>query len=164
VEVVNESPPPNFNPPSTSPYMLVLVQIREIFSELFSLFNNPHTISGPSGSSSVAEPSSPSMSGTRSISVISTLPSLSTIRPTPSMPISTGPSIWGTPTVSLFDLFVFLTFLCPSHQFLCLQLDLLPVRGRALVSARGWNFFHLHHSYECPNIIRCLFTFWMQHS
>jgi hypothetical protein len=62
VEVVDESPPPNFNPPLTDSDTPILVQVREFFSEPFSLFNDPHTMSGPSVSSSVVEPSIPSMS------------------------------------------------------------------------------------------------------
>jgi hypothetical protein len=67
VEVVDEHPPQNFNPPLTEPNTPILVQVREIFSEPFSLFTHPPTMSGPSVSSSVAEPTSPSSSGTGGI-------------------------------------------------------------------------------------------------
>jgi hypothetical protein len=62
--VVDEHPPQNFNPPLTEPDTPLLVQVREIFSEPFSLFSHPPTMSGPSVSSSVVEPMSPSSSGT----------------------------------------------------------------------------------------------------
>jgi hypothetical protein len=44
VEVVDEHPPPNFNPPLTEPDAPILVQVREIFSEPFSLFSHPPTM------------------------------------------------------------------------------------------------------------------------
>jgi hypothetical protein len=93
VEVVDERPPPNFNPPLTDPEAPILVQVKEIFSEPFSLFSSPHTMSVPSVSSSVFEPSSPSSSGTWGIPVMSTLLSLTTIGPTLYIPFSIGPSI-----------------------------------------------------------------------
>jgi hypothetical protein len=43
VEVVDESPPPHFNPPLTGPNDPILVQVRDLFSEPFSLFSDPHT-------------------------------------------------------------------------------------------------------------------------
>jgi hypothetical protein len=56
LEVVGEHPPPNFNPPLTKLDTSLLVQVREIFSEPFSLFSHPPTMLGPSVSSSVSEP------------------------------------------------------------------------------------------------------------
>jgi hypothetical protein len=64
VEVVDERPPQNFNPPLTEPNAPLLVQVREIFSAPFSLFSHPPTMSGTSVSSSVVEATSPSSSGT----------------------------------------------------------------------------------------------------
>jgi hypothetical protein len=40
-EVVDESPPPNYNPPLTNPKEPILVQVRELFRSPFSLFRNP---------------------------------------------------------------------------------------------------------------------------
>jgi hypothetical protein len=60
VEVVKKSPPPHFNPPLIDPRDPVLIQVRELFSEPFSLFNDPHIMSDPSVLSSVVEPSNPS--------------------------------------------------------------------------------------------------------
>jgi hypothetical protein len=40
VEVVDEHPPHNFNPPLTKPNTHILVQVREIFSEPFSFFTH----------------------------------------------------------------------------------------------------------------------------
>jgi hypothetical protein len=57
VEVVHGFPPPNFNPPLTYPDAHLLVQVREIFGDLFSLFRNPPTISRPSFLSRVYDPS-----------------------------------------------------------------------------------------------------------
>jgi hypothetical protein len=48
MEVVDENPPPKFNPPLTNPYAPVLIQVRELCSEPFSLFIDPHTMSRPS--------------------------------------------------------------------------------------------------------------------
>jgi hypothetical protein len=85
VEVVDKIPPPNFNPPLIDLEAPILIQVREFFSEPFSLFSNPHTMSRLSVSSSVVDPSSPFVSGTKGIPTMSTLPSLSTIGPTPSV-------------------------------------------------------------------------------
>jgi len=103
VEVVDESPPSSFNPPLTNLDTLILIQVRELFSEPFYLFSDPHTMSGPSVSSSVSEPSSPSTSKTAGILVMSTLPSLSAIGPIQTMLVSTGPSIWGILVMSSFS-------------------------------------------------------------
>jgi len=48
VEVVDEIPSPNFNPPLNSPNNPILIQIRELFSEPFSLFSDPHIMLGKS--------------------------------------------------------------------------------------------------------------------
>jgi hypothetical protein len=48
VEVVYEIPPPKFNPSLIDPKAPLLVQEGDIFSEPFSLFNNPYTMSGTS--------------------------------------------------------------------------------------------------------------------
>jgi hypothetical protein len=44
VEVVDECPPPNFNPPFTEPDTPILVQVMEFFGEPFSLFSYPSTM------------------------------------------------------------------------------------------------------------------------
>jgi len=93
VDVVEECPPQNLNPPLTEPDAPLLVQVREYFSDPFSLFCHPPTMSRTSVAFSVVEPSSPYLSGTMGIHVISTLTSLSSIRPTSSMPFYIGPSI-----------------------------------------------------------------------
>jgi hypothetical protein len=62
VEVVDEHPPPNFNPPLTELGTPLLVHVREIHSETFSLFIRAPTMSKPGVSSSVVEPKSPSPS------------------------------------------------------------------------------------------------------
>jgi hypothetical protein len=51
VEVVDEIPPTNLNPPLTDPDAPILVQVRELFSEPFSMFNEPYIMLGPSVSS-----------------------------------------------------------------------------------------------------------------
>jgi hypothetical protein len=107
VEVVDEGPPTNFNPPLTERDTPILVEAREIFSDPLSFFSHPPTMSGPNVSSSVAEPTIPSSSGTGGnplggISVMSTLPPLISIRPTLFIPFYIGPLIPGTPTVSSF--------------------------------------------------------------
>jgi hypothetical protein len=119
VEVVDEIPPPNFNPPLNNLEELVLIQLRDLFSEPLSLFSDPYTMSNVSVSSSVAKPSIPSVSGTQGISVMSTLPSLSVTGPTPSMHFSTGPLSMGHCSCPRFHLSVYLEFMCPSHHFQC---------------------------------------------
>jgi hypothetical protein len=107
VAVVEKGPPPNFNPPLTKIDTPMLIQVRELLSEPFSLFIHPPTMSRLSVMSSVVDPSIPFSSGTRGkpfkgIPEMSTFPSLNTIGPTPSMSFSIGPLIWGTSVVSSF--------------------------------------------------------------
>jgi hypothetical protein len=103
--VVDECPPQNFNPPLIERDAPLLVQVRKIFSAPFSLFIHPPTMSGTHVSSSVVEATSPSSSGTggnplESIPMMSTLPPLSFIGPTPSKPFYFDSLIWGMPVMS----------------------------------------------------------------
>jgi hypothetical protein len=103
VDLVEEKYPPNFNPPLTKPNVLVLVKVREIFSESFPLFIDPHTMLGPVVSSSMDEPSSPS---TRVIGGIPIMPNLKILRnigPTPSMFLSIGTYISRISVMSSFQ-------------------------------------------------------------
>jgi hypothetical protein len=105
--VVDERPPQNFNPPLTEPNTPILVQVMEIFSEPFSLFTHPLTMLGPSVFSIVVEPTILSSSGTGrnplgAIPVMSTLPPLSSIRPTPSIPFYFGSTFWATLVMSSY--------------------------------------------------------------
>jgi hypothetical protein len=57
---------------------------------------------GLSVSSILAEPSNPSSSGNEGIPIMSSLPSLTVVGPTPSIPFTMGHSIWGTLSLSNF--------------------------------------------------------------
>jgi hypothetical protein len=86
IEVVDEIPPPNFNPPLTGPFDPVLLRVGEHFSEPFSLFNNPHMMFGMSDSSSKGVPTTSSSSVMKNTLVMSSLPSIKVVGPTPYMP------------------------------------------------------------------------------
>jgi hypothetical protein len=54
VEVVDEIPPPNLNPPLTNPFGPILLEIGRNLSDSFSFFNS-HNMVGVNGSSSMPE-------------------------------------------------------------------------------------------------------------
>jgi hypothetical protein len=138
VEVVEECCPPNFNLPLTEPNDPILFQVREIFSEPFSLFSDPPTMLGPNVSSSIAEHMSPSSSGIGGnspggILTMSTLPPLRSIRPTLSISFYVGPLIWGTLVVSSFPSFSIPSVPTPITSTSLHTSRLFSSGGRALV-------------------------------
>jgi len=55
IEVIDEIPPPKFNPPLIVPFNPLLIQVNIPFGDHVSYFNNPHKNSCINGSSSMGK-------------------------------------------------------------------------------------------------------------